>query len=105
MPKRNLKIHSKDKVKQWADTLPSFFGQGQSPEKMALRRAVNMVGGQSALARLLGVKQQHVYYWLKKSVPARRVLAIERATEGQVTRHELRPDLYPIDKGDKKEMP
>jgi DNA-binding transcriptional regulator YdaS (Cro superfamily) len=26
-------------------------------------------------------------------------LSIERATQGLVTRHELRPDLYPVDAG------
>jgi DNA-binding transcriptional regulator YdaS (Cro superfamily) len=30
-------------------------------------------------------------------VPAERVLSIESATDGAVTRHELRPDLYPTE--------
>lgn len=63
----------------------------------ALERAIDMVGGQSQLARLLGVKQANVWHWLKKAdrVPGEFVLAIETATGGQVTRHDLRPDLYP----------
>jgi DNA-binding transcriptional regulator YdaS (Cro superfamily) len=28
--------------------------------------------------------------------PPERVLAIERATGGKVTRHQLRPDIYPL---------
>ena len=53
---------------------------------------------QADFGRKLGVSQAAVSQWLRK-VPAERVLAIERATDGKVTRHELRPDLYPIDSG------
>lgn len=63
----------------------------------ALERSIDIAGGQSALARALQIKQQTVWYWLNraKRVPAEFVLPIEAATEGRVTRHELRPDLYP----------
>jgi TorA maturation chaperone TorD/DNA-binding transcriptional regulator YdaS (Cro superfamily) len=63
----------------------------------ALTRAIEIVGGQTQLARLLGVKQANVWHWLKRAdhVPGEYVLAIEKATGGQVTRRELRPDLYP----------
>lgn len=70
------------------------------PMKNALQRAVEITGGQSALARAIGVKQAHVWYWLNRmqgKVTAEHVLAIESATGGQVTRSELRPDLYPPD--------
>lgn len=66
----------------------------------ALREAVRIVGGQSALARCIGgkVRQQHVHYWLTREyIPADHVLAIEAATAGRVSRHELRPDLYPVE--------
>lgn len=65
----------------------------------ALERAIAEAGGQSALARKVGRKQGHVWHWLHKSkqVPAELVIPIERATDGKVTRHELRPDLYPAD--------
>lgn len=60
----------------------------------ALRRAVARAGSQTALARLLGVTQQAVSQWLVQGrPPASHVLPIERATG--VSRHELRPDLYP----------
>ncbi len=61
----------------------------------ALERAIAAAGGQSALARLIGKTQGHVWHWLKvaKRVPAEAVLAIEDATG--VPRHELRPDVYP----------
>lgn len=63
----------------------------------ALAKAIEVVGGQTQLARLLGVKQANVWHWLNKAerVPGEYVLAIETATGGQVMRHDLRPDLYP----------
>lgn len=58
-------------------------------------RAVAIVGSQSALARLLGVKPQSVSRWVQSgSAPAKRIVQIERATAGRVTRQELKPDLY-----------
>ena len=62
----------------------------------ALKRAIEKAGGQSALARACGVKQGHVWHWLNKSlrVPAEHVLAVEAATGGSVTRHDLRPDIF-----------
>jgi len=63
----------------------------------ALAAAVDIVGGQAKLARLLGVTQPNVWHWLHKSerVPGEYVLKIEEATGGRVSRHDLRPDLYP----------
>lgn len=63
-----------------------------------LRRAIELLGSQTALAEKLGKKQGHVWAWLNKHggrVPAELVIPIEAATNGQVTREELRPDLYP----------
>jgi DNA-binding transcriptional regulator YdaS (Cro superfamily) len=62
----------------------------------ALSRAVELVGGQSALARSVGVSQATVWYWLNKMphAPAEFVVAIEAATGGEVTRGELRPDIF-----------
>jgi DNA-binding transcriptional regulator YdaS (Cro superfamily) len=62
----------------------------------ALRKAIDNAGGQTALARALGLKSQgSISNWLlrDKRVPAERVLEVERATG--VSRHDLRPDLYP----------
>lgn len=49
------------------------------------------------LAEKLDVTQGAISQWLSTRVPAERVLQIEAATGGLVQRHELRPDLYPID--------
>lgn len=67
------------------------------PARHHLEQAIQIVGGQSALARACDVKQGHVWNWLNKSgkCPAEHVLGVEEATGGKVTRHQLRPDLYP----------
>lgn len=62
----------------------------------AITQALEKVGGQCAMARAIGVTQGAVWQWVVRgSVPADRVLAIYRATSGQVTPHQLRPDIYP----------
>src|SRR5262245_8410096 len=68
-----------------------------SPQRNeALRRACKAAGGQKPLASLIGATQSMVWYWLaraRRGVPGEYVRAIEAATG--VSRHELRPDLYP----------
>lgn len=63
----------------------------------ALRRAVDCLGSQAAMARLVGVAQPSVWRWLErgKPLPAEHVLKVEDATG--ISRHDLRPDLYPRD--------
>lgn len=67
----------------------------------ALMRAIEVCGGQSELARLIGgnVLPQHVWNWVNrdKRVPPEHCRAIERATVDKgsvVTRYELRPDVF-----------
>jgi DNA-binding transcriptional regulator YdaS (Cro superfamily) len=71
--------------------------------KAALKKAVELVKGQAEMARKLSelmetpVRQQHVWNWLNRDaeLPAEYVIPMERATAGKVSRHDLRPDLYP----------
>src|SRR4051812_23639096 len=63
----------------------------------ALERAIVEAGGVAALARAINVTPQAVSQWDR--VPAERALAVEKATEGRITRQELRPDLYPATSG------
>jgi DNA-binding transcriptional regulator YdaS (Cro superfamily) len=57
-------------------------------------RAGDAVGGQSALANLLGVSSPTVSQWRSglRPIPAERCVSIEKATLGAVTRKDLRPD-------------
>lgn len=54
---------------------------------------------QTEFARRINVSQGMVWQWLNKRrrVSAEQVLSIESATDGKVSRHDLRPDLYPRD--------
>ncbi|QEX18525.1 hypothetical protein FRZ44_38320 [Hypericibacter terrae] len=72
--------------------------------KEALQRAVEAAGGQAKLARALNelaphkpaVSQALIWDWINRAervATAERVLDIEKVTG--VSRHELRPDLYP----------
>ena len=55
---------------------------------------VQKAGGPGRLAKALGIKSPSLYSWPR--IPAERVLEVERITG--VPRHQLRPDLYPIDR-------
>ncbi len=61
---------------------------------IGIEKAVESSGSQSALARALKVTPQSVQEWVSRGYPpAGRVLSIEEVTG--VSRHDLRPDLYP----------
>jgi len=73
----------------------------------ALRQAIrHHLKSQVAVARAVGVSPQAVSEILRrgKRVPAEWCLAIETATAGAVTRHDLRPDLYPNKETSEKEL-
>ncbi len=66
----------------------------------ALKRAVSILGSQQAAAEAIGIKQQSVSDVLcaGRRAPAEWVLPLERATRekgDEISRHDLRPDLYP----------
>lgn len=64
--------------------------------KEPLRRAIAIFKSQEGLAAAIGgnVKQQNVSYWLKNRVPADICITIENITGGEVSKHDLRPDLF-----------
>lgn len=70
-----------------------------TPEKAALMRAAEVVGGQAALASAIGFSdRRHVWPWFNtdRRVPAEHCPAIERATRERgapVLCEELRPDI------------
>jgi DNA-binding transcriptional regulator YdaS (Cro superfamily) len=59
-----------------------------------IQRAAELSGGMSALARKLGIARSAPYSWVQ--IPANRVLQIEVATGGRLSRHTMRPDIYPL---------
>ena len=67
------------------------------PNPETIRRACKDAGGQSAVARALGLGGQGtVSSWIMRGkIPAEYVLRLEQMSG--VSRHELRPDLYPRD--------
>jgi len=60
-----------------------------SPDPVEL--AVKGAGGTAALARALKIRSQAVSQWTR--IPAERVIQVEGVSG--VSRHVLRPDLYP----------
>jgi pyruvate,orthophosphate dikinase len=63
----------------------------------ALEQAILEAGGVAALARAINVTSQAISQW--ERVPAERAIAVETATGGKITRHQLRPDIYPAADG------
>ena len=63
----------------------------------ALKTAITQLGSQVAVAKVAGVSPQAVSEIVRRGrrVPAEWCRAIEQATGGAVSVHDLRPDLYP----------
>ena len=66
----------------------------KNPTYAALERAIEIAGGQAALARAINVSQPTIGYWLheKGQVPGDQAPAVAKATG--VPLEELRPDLW-----------
>lgn len=64
-------------------------------KNLSLKKAIDVVGSQSELARRLKVTPQAVQAWTKKRIPAEWVIPVEN--ESGISRYELRPDIYPND--------
>jgi len=64
--------------------------------KMHLQKAVDIVGGQKALGDAIGKSQQYIWNLINdaKVVKAEIAIQIETATDGKVTRAQLRPDIF-----------
>lgn len=60
-----------------------------------IAKSIEQAGGIVALARALGIKHNSIYSW--ERVPAERVIDVEKATG--ISRHDLRPDIYPRSEG------
>lgn len=60
-----------------------------------IAKALHMFGGQQAMAKACGVTQAAVSKWARGyRVSAESAIAIEKATNGCVSRFDLRPDIF-----------
>lgn len=60
-----------------------------------IKAAVKLHKSQAKLAAAMGCTQQQISYLLKaKTISAEMAIAIDRATDGKVSRHALRPDIF-----------
>lgn len=61
----------------------------------ALDKAIAAFKTQDLFAAQLGMRSASISGWRKRGkVPAERCVAIEQATKGEVTRYDLRPDIF-----------
>ncbi len=64
-------------------------------EKKNLELSIEILGGQSATARLHGVKQQSVYLWLKHGIPLKRIINHVIFCKGRFTANDFNKKNYP----------
>jgi DNA-binding transcriptional regulator YdaS (Cro superfamily) len=64
--------------------------------KSLIERAVEIFGSQKKLAEAVGCSQQHISLLIRGEVKvtAEIALAIDEATKGEISRRELRPDVF-----------
>jgi DNA-binding transcriptional regulator YdaS (Cro superfamily) len=58
----------------------------------AIDKAIELAGGLTELARKIGANPNQVGNWRSRGAPIDKCAAIENATQGKVTRRDLRPD-------------
>jgi DNA-binding transcriptional regulator YdaS (Cro superfamily) len=67
------------------------------PMATPIQKAVYYCGGARKVAGALSVSSQTVYNWCwSDRIAAEFVLPLEKLCNGYITRHALRPDLYPF---------
>jgi DNA-binding transcriptional regulator YdaS (Cro superfamily) len=60
---------------------------------MDAKEIIAMLGGPAKVASLVGgISSQAVSQW--RRVPARHCIALEKASGGRITVHDLRPDIF-----------
>lgn len=59
-----------------------------------VEKAASILGGVDQIADAFSVSPQAVYKWINKKIPANRCLEMEKLTNGEITRHQLRPDIF-----------
>ena len=60
-----------------------------------IAEAIQIAGGQTALAKRCGKRQGHVWFWLNSErVTAETAVLIDAATNGGISKERLRPDIF-----------
>jgi DNA-binding transcriptional regulator YdaS (Cro superfamily) len=71
--------------------------------KSLIERAVRDAGSQAKLAAKMACSQQQIAYLLKaRTITAEMALKVHAATDGKVSKHQLRPDIFgsqPVEEG------
>ncbi|WP_443026933.1 YdaS family helix-turn-helix protein [Sphingomonas sp. LB2R24] len=69
----------------------------QTDPHLALLAAISLAGSQGRLAEICGCTPPNIWQLVRRgsALPGRFVLAVEKGTG--LSRHVLRPDLYPIE--------
>jgi DNA-binding transcriptional regulator YdaS (Cro superfamily) len=69
-------------------------------KKNPVQKAIDAVGSLAELARRTRCKYQSIQQWRDNGgkIPPEHVLKFEVATKGAVSRHEFRPDIYPVER-------
>lgn len=62
-----------------------------------LKAVIEKLGSQAALADLVGVRQPAISKWLAKGAPLPAEFVLKVEAETGISRHDLRPDVYPQD--------
>lgn len=57
--------------------------------------AIDLYGRVGRLAKRMGVTHQAIRKWEAQRIPAEQVIPLVVATDGLVTPHDCRPDIYP----------
>jgi DNA-binding transcriptional regulator YdaS (Cro superfamily) len=62
---------------------------------MELQKIVNYFGSKQKLAETIGTSKQNVNIWKDKGyIPTKWAVEIEKATNGEIKRAEIRPDIF-----------
>ena len=66
----------------------------------SVKKAVEIIGGQTKLARILDINQSAIAHWVNRhgQAPAKYITRISELTNGQVSVHELLADHVKTDK-------
>ena len=65
-----------------------------------IEAAITMAGSEAKLGKLAGFSQNAIWYAKRNGrCSAELAIGIERATNGAISKHRLRPDIFPILEG------